>query len=159
MWVLLFKKQWNLSCCPKKCLLVLPCFGSFFPAKFFSQIVLNFTLKFKDFSENWRFWNKYSFHCVHFKNNVDFSEIFRLEVCERVLFVLAGKFHSFQNSKWKSFWSLKVKTMRSMIFLRPWPWRSFGPKWRMSQELTINPKTFISVERSYMMIATCATTK
>ena len=140
-------------------MLILPCFGSFFPAKLFSQIVLNFTYKFSDNFQNWRFWNKYCFHCVHFKNNVDFTEIFRLEVCERVLFVPPGKFRTFQNSKWKSFWSLKVKTMRSMIFPRPWPWESFGTKWRKSQELYAHFKTFISVERSSMMIATCATTK
>lgn len=83
MRVLHLKKQLYLSCCPKKCLLVLPCFGSFFPAKLFSQTVLNFTYKFKDYTQNWRFWNKYCFHCVDFKNNVDFTKIFRLEVCER----------------------------------------------------------------------------
>ena len=157
-----YNKQWNLFCCPKKCLPLLPCFGSIFPAKLVSQIVLNFTYKFKSWTGwtiNWRFWNKYCFLCVHFKNNVDFSEIFRLEVCQRVLSVLPGKFRSFQNSKWKSFWSLKVKTMRSMIFPRPWPWRSFGTKWRLPQEWTKNTKIFISVERSSMMIATCATTK
>ena len=96
---------------------------------------------------------------VYISNNVDLTEIFRLEVWERVLFVLPGKFRSFQNLKWKSFWSLKVKTMRSMIFPRQWLWGSFGPRWRMSLELSRKFKIFISVERSSMTIATCAITK